>query len=219
MPLANTSCRVDYDGNDVATDFATTFAFLEPAHLVVELSEDDGATWVTKTLDDDYDVAGDGDPEPGGTVTMHTAPATGETLRIERRTPITQQSDLQTSGSLPVKTLIAAFDKLTMICQELARDLADALAGVVGSTYAAIRVTDTFTVLNPLESTFPRVVAVGAAPVTAQIGRIQNNTDPTEVLDQPPSLAWSPSGNSISVKRINGLTVGDSYTVTFEVRT
>lgn len=218
MTVENTAVSVTYDGDGSGTYYPTTFKFLADAHLVVETSANGGTTWVTKTLGADYSVLGAGAAEPGGAVIMTVAVASGSKLRIKRRTPRTQLNSFRTTGPLPVATIEASFDKLTMIAQEDAAFIAALEAGTTGSTYTATRVTDTFTVLDPLELTFPRTVAAGVAPVTVIIGRIENLDQPGEVLDQPPSLAWSPSGTNFVVHRVNGLTPGDAYRIKYEVR-
>lgn len=218
MTVENTQSEVSYVTDGVLVAFPTTYKFLNNGDLLVQLSTDGGVTWITQVLGGDYDVAGAGADEPGGTVTFLVAPAAG-TLQIIRNTPITQELALQTSGPLPAKSLTLELDKLTLIAQEARRDIAALQAGSVGSTYTVVRVTDTFTVNDPLESNFPRSVAVGAAPKGAVIGRIENLGTPTEVLDQPPSLQWNASGNNLSVTRIDGLTVGQQYRITYEVFT
>lgn len=231
MSIENTSCRVSYSGNDVTTDFATTFAFLAAAHLVVKTSTDGGTTWTTLTLDADYSVSGAGDPEPGGTVTMGAAPASGTTLRIERHTPITQEAVLQTSGPLPSKTIIQAFDKLTMIAQEARRDIDDLTAG--GALPVAMEgqlISKLFSTQERIEDSYPLDVACSGTPTGVQIFRIEDLTNPDGV--EPDTVEgdeiqkdfgtpdWgAPTNGGFTIGFIPGLEPLHDYRVTFLVLT
>lgn len=217
MTVEITTSKVTYDGDDLVVEFPVNFTFLEDDDLTVQLTDADDAitTWVR---DVDYTLDGAG-VDGGGTLTATVAPATGETLTITRNTDLTQERTFAAQGSFPAASHEAALDKLTLLIQELYRRIVALEAGAVTSTYTAARVTDTFTVAEPAEDTWPRTVAAGAAPATVVIGRIENLTTPAEILDTPPSLQWAPSGTDISVKRIDGLTPGQEYRITFEVRT
>lgn len=69
------------------------------------------------TLGVDYTVSGIN--TASGTVTLTDALAVGETLRIERATPLTQELDLSSAGAFNPDAVETALDKLTRIDQDL----------------------------------------------------------------------------------------------------
>lgn len=117
MTLSSTVSRVSYAGNGVTTAFSFPYYFLSTSDLVVILTASDG-TQTTKTLTTHYTVTGAG-VQAGGTVTMITAPASGETLVIYRDPAQTQDLDLVENDPMPAEELEKRLDKLTMEVQRL----------------------------------------------------------------------------------------------------
>lgn len=68
----------------------------------------------------------------GGNVVFITAPAKGEKLVILRNVPITQETDLQNNTAFYPEVLENAYDKLTMVCQQLAEKLSRAVIAPPG---------------------------------------------------------------------------------------
>lgn len=218
--------QVSYIGDGNVLVFSSVFPFLANSDVKVEKKLSGGSSFSTLTEGIDYTLVGAGqfDATTGaraaGSVTMEEAPAAGDTLRITRNTPVLQPTHLRSQGQFLPQSHETSFDRATMWGEDLERRLASVEAGTTGSTYTATRITTTFTVQNPYEDTFPIAVDAGVVPATVMIGRIQNLSTPAEVLDQPPSIQWVPGGgNVITIRRIDGLTVGQQYTITLEVRT
>lgn len=117
MTVSSSTSRVAYNGNGSTTAFAVPFYFLANSHVEVILQDSDGIETV-QTLTTHYTVTGAG-VESGGTVTMLTAPATGERLIIQRTAPATQTSDFPPNDRLPSATVEDALDKLTMLVQQV----------------------------------------------------------------------------------------------------
>lgn len=117
MALSTTTNRVQYSGNGVTTVFAFAYYFLEQGDLTVILTSSAGVE-TTKTITTHYTVSGAG-VAAGGSVTMLTAPASGETLTIIRDPDITQELDLVENDALPAESVEESLDKLTMIGQRL----------------------------------------------------------------------------------------------------
>jgi len=115
MTVSTTENRKSYAGNGATTAFSFPYYFSANADLVVVLTTTVGAL-VTKTLTTDYTVTGAGVAN-GGTVTMLTAPATGESLVIYRDPQLTQEADFEDGDALPAATIEGAFDKLTTMVQ------------------------------------------------------------------------------------------------------
>lgn len=118
-----------YSGNGSTKTFTVDGYFLAEAdgaaHLKVVLRSATGSETVL-VQGADYSVTGAGN-ENGGSVTLTTAPATGETLVILRNVPETQQTDYPTNGPLPAVAQEQALDKLTMMVQQRSGDTGKAI--------------------------------------------------------------------------------------------
>lgn len=116
MSFSSTVSKVTYSGNGTTTAFSFPYLFIQNSHLTVVLV-DAANTETTQVLDTDYTVTGAG-VGAGGTVTMTTAPATGETLVIYRDVPYTQLTDYTTSDPFPAETHEQALDIGVMLAQQ-----------------------------------------------------------------------------------------------------
>jgi hypothetical protein len=116
MTVASVAVPKYYNGDGTTTGFSFPYLTLENAHAIVVLI-DSNDTPTTQVLDTDYTVTGAGD-EAGITVTMTTAPASGEQLVIWRDTPLTQGTDYVTGDAFPAETHEAALDKVVLMIQE-----------------------------------------------------------------------------------------------------
>lgn len=107
----------DYTGNGVTTSFPYTFRIFHKSDLVVQvvdLSEN-----ITElTLDTDYTVTGAGGYS-GGNVILMTALTSGYQISISRELPVTQETDLRNQGKFFAEVHEDAFDKLTMLIQQV----------------------------------------------------------------------------------------------------
>ncbi len=127
MTITNPTARVSYDGDGSTTAFAVPFRFLEDGHLsVVLLAADGSASVLSDQAVPPYALTG-ADQDAGGTLTLNTAPAAGETLLISRATPVSQEVKYVEGARFPAATHERALDKLTMQQQEVAQGLADAV--------------------------------------------------------------------------------------------
>jgi len=220
--LTESSSR-SFNGNDVATAFATGFRFLDNAHLTVRRT----TAGVTSTLVEGvgYSVTGAGDVD-GGTVTLLLgALATGATLDIERNTPILQEVALRSQGTFLPAVHEEMFDRLTLIAQENRRRIAalEALGGLtdISSADFTFASKDFTTDASDIEDGFPFNIAVvgGENATDAWCTRLQNRDDELEVFDVPPSIQWAPgAGDNVSIKRISGLKPGTNYRIRIGVK-
>jgi hypothetical protein len=145
MSLALNDRRVDFAGNDVTTSFSYDFKIYAQDYLQVIVSNDTTEEETTLVITTDYTVAGVGGVS-GGTVTLVDANQawldagtgglkTGYTLTIVGVTPLTQTTDIRNQGPYYPSLHEDAFDKLTMLVQELSAKIRRAplfafLAGV-----------------------------------------------------------------------------------------
>ena len=117
MTISTTTNRASFAGNGSTTAFATGYKFFADGDLTVILVVDSTGVETTKTITTHYTVAGAG-AASGGTVTMVTAPASGETLVIVREQAYTQGTDLVENDPFPSQTVEDQLDKITIMAQQ-----------------------------------------------------------------------------------------------------
>lgn len=135
MTVSNTESRKTYAGNDVTQTFGTSpvdFFATSDLDVYVVVTATGAETLLVENTD--YAItAGAGDPTPltpdyrtyGGTVDLSAGgdpygpPATGTTLVIVRNLPLIQEVDLVNNDINDAEVTEAAFDKLTMVAQQL----------------------------------------------------------------------------------------------------
>ena len=89
MTVSSDTNSVTYSGNGSTTVFPYSFKIFANSDLVVSLRNDTTGVSTTQTLTTDYTVSGAG-TDSGGNVTFVTAPASGNTVKIERNLAFTQ---------------------------------------------------------------------------------------------------------------------------------
>ena len=118
MTVSTTTNKKSYTGNGSTTVFAYDFRILSNSDLQVYVDE------TLKTLDTHYTVSGAGDAS-GGSVTFtggNTPPDTKKVVII-RNMPQTQATDYVANDPFPAETHEEALDKLTMIAQDVQKDV------------------------------------------------------------------------------------------------
>lgn len=106
-----------YLGNGVTTTFAYSFPVLQNADLKVSLISSSGVETI-KSFGSDYSLTGIGG-DTGGNVVFTTAPASGYSVIIWRDMDITQPVDFKNQGEFSVRTHEQAFDRATMLIQQV----------------------------------------------------------------------------------------------------
>lgn len=107
----------DYIGNGVTTSFPYTFRIFKKSDLVVQVV-DLNENITELILDTDYTVTGAGG-YTGGNVILATALSSGYQISISRELPVTQEIDLRNQGKFFAEVHEDAFDKLTMLIQQV----------------------------------------------------------------------------------------------------
>ncbi|MBK2669219.1 glycosyl hydrolase family 28-related protein [Citrobacter portucalensis] len=107
----------DYTGNGVTTSFPYTFRIFKKSDLVVQVV-DQSENITELTLDTDYTVTGAGG-YTGGNVVLSSPLANGYQISISRELPVTQETDLRNQGKFFAEVHEDAFDKLTMLIQQV----------------------------------------------------------------------------------------------------
>jgi hypothetical protein len=145
MTVNSTYAPVKYSGNDVSVSFAFPYELQQKDNLVVYIIDAAGDI-IDLELDTDYEVTlvGTAPTYTSATVntTLYGAPATGETLVIEREIDYTQESDYVTSDPTPAATVEGDYDKRAMIEQQLRDATRRSLKLPASSNYRDIAVDD-----------------------------------------------------------------------------
>ena len=107
----------DYTGNGVTTSFPYTFRIFKKSDLVVQVV-DLNENITELILDTDYTVTGAGG-YTGGNIVLSSPLANGYQISISRELPVTQETDLRNQGKFFAEVHEDAFDKLTMLIQQV----------------------------------------------------------------------------------------------------
>ena len=107
----------EYTGNGITTTFPYTFRIFQKSDLVVQVVDLDGNISIL-VLDTDYTVTGAGG-YTGGNVILSTPLSSGYQISISRELPVTQETDLRNQGKFFAEVHEDAFDKLTMLIQQV----------------------------------------------------------------------------------------------------
>lgn len=102
--------QVQFGGDGSTTSFTVNFPYTELSQVKVFLDSTEQTRTTHFTLTD---------PGATGTVTFLSAPASGKLVTIKRETDYLQAIDYVNNDALDAETLEKAFDKLTMMCQQL----------------------------------------------------------------------------------------------------
>ena len=123
MTISTTTIKNSYSGNGSTSVFNYTFKITDEDHIQVIIRSAAG-TETTKTKTSHYNVSGVGNSGGGQiTFTSGNIPANTETIILSRSTPQTQGLDLIENDPMPAENLETAFDKVTLIAQELQEQL------------------------------------------------------------------------------------------------
>lgn len=132
MTVSTAAVVTTHACNGVTVAFGTGFPFLASTELRVTRITIAGGLRTLLILGVDYSVTGAGD-DAGGTVTTTVALAALYQLEIQRATVILQPANFINNDGDDAETKEDAFDRLTMIAQELAAQLAAVVAGGPGA--------------------------------------------------------------------------------------
>jgi hypothetical protein len=117
MTLTTETARMDYVGTGSTGPFSYSFRIFDALDLEVTTRSSAGVE-TTLVYPTDYTVTGVRN-RAGGTITLTTALAVGETLTIRRVMAFTQPTDLRNLGAFLPEVLEDQFDRVVMITQQL----------------------------------------------------------------------------------------------------
>lgn len=125
MTVSTTENSVSYSGDDSTTSFAFTFACLAANEIRAFADNVELVAGVVVNLNADQSA------NPGGSVDITPAPASGVVIDIIRDTAITQETDYNAYDPFPAETHEMALDRLTLICQDQKSLIVDQQALIV----------------------------------------------------------------------------------------
>lgn len=118
MTITEIALKVRESGDGVETDFDYGFQTYANTDILVYKIVTATGVKTLQTLGVDYTVALE-DDGPGGTVTYTVAPTALQESYIVCNLPSTQSSSYTTNGKFTADSVETAFDKLTMLIQQL----------------------------------------------------------------------------------------------------
>ena len=135
MTISSSTATASYTGNGTTQIFTVPFYFLVDTD--VKVSKKVAATGAISvlTLNSDYTLSGAGN-QAGGSATLVTAPASGDTVFIERNVDAVQETAYPDNGIFPAASHEKALDRLTMLVQQVLSKLTFGLfRNPLASTY------------------------------------------------------------------------------------
>lgn len=172
MTVAATTRKAGpYTGNAVTTAFPFNFKVFAGSEVVVTQTDLSGNE-TTKTLTTDYTVAlnADQDANPGGTVNMLAAPATGFLITITSNVSLSQSVTLTNGGGFYPKVISDALDRVTILVQQLSEKLGRTLTVSVSSNANAnlpVPVANNFLGWNSAANAIVNYAGVASAAVSS----------------------------------------------------
>lgn len=134
MTVNTATASASYDGNGTTQIFTVPFYFLVDGDVKISKRAVDGTVSVL-VLNSDYTLTGAGNTA-GGSATLVVAPATGETIFIERNVSAVQTTAYPDNGPFPAASHEKALDRLTMLVQQLqTKDGYSLTRDPLGNTY------------------------------------------------------------------------------------
>ena len=128
MTVASQVNKVTYLGNGTVRTWPFSFKVLSPEHLKIFVTDADGnEAQLTSGYAVDMETCSVSYPAD-----IELPPlASGEKITLRRELPLTQETDLENQGEMNAEELEAAYDRRTMICQQLDEKTRRAILGPV----------------------------------------------------------------------------------------
>lgn len=182
MTVQTNTSTASFAGNGTTTAFPIGFKFNSAADLALMLIDDSTGSALPLVLNSHYVVTGAGD-DAGGLVTLITAPADGQTLKVRREVDVLQQTDLRNQGKFFAEVHEDAFDLLTMIAQQHAEGINSAIR-VAESDSPPSRLPPAVIRANQVMAFDSNGDPVAVIPVSGSVGEfainLLNSVDPAK---------------------------------------
>lgn len=131
MTISSTSNKAQFSGSGTTGPFPFTFKVFDSGDLDIIKTVAGIDTTLTITTHYTVSLNADQNNNPGGSVTLVSSLAVGETLTILRTVDATQETDIANGGGFYPEVIENALDRVTMLCQQNSEKIARAVvAGV-----------------------------------------------------------------------------------------
>ena len=130
MTVASTRNKVTYSGNGSTRSWPFSFNVPDASYMHVIITNSDGGE---TTLSSGYSVDLDASTVTYPVDDLQDPLAEGNKITLMREVPITQDMDLMNQGNYDAESLERAYDKLTMIAQQLKENIDRAITVSVSS--------------------------------------------------------------------------------------
>ena len=202
MTVSTTTSSLTYQCDGMTTAFAIPYPFLVNSHITAIKTDNTTGIQTTLVQDVDYTLVGAG-VSTGGTLTTLSVLASNFKLQIKRVVPVTQLIDYIANDPFPAETHEKGLDQLTMICQQLAQAIADALS-LINGTYIDTTVDPTL------------VLQLGPTRYLIPIKTIANTVQTVnKTYEGSLSLCTNAAPVAVTVRAITGDTAQDFTTGCF----
>lgn len=135
ISITENDARISAVASGGQTAFSFDFPILDEDHILVQRKTSATAAPTTLTLTTDYTVSGVG-VAAGGTVTLVSGATAGHIIVLSRDVPVERTTDFSQAGDFKAATVNQELDLLTMMIQEVKRDLERSFRLSVTSTFA-----------------------------------------------------------------------------------
>jgi len=140
MTISSTSNKAQFSGSGTTGPFPFSFKVFDSGDLTVVKTVSGTDTTLTITTHYTVSLNADQNTNPGGSVTLLSALAVGQTLTVLREVDASQETDITNGGGFYPEVIENALDKLTMLSQQNAEKISRALvAGVTEDPQAFIQ--------------------------------------------------------------------------------
>ena len=214
MTISSTINRTSTAGDGSATVFSFPYLFFADDDLTVILVVDSTGVETIKEITTHYTISGKGNTA-GGSVTMGSAPASGETLVIIRKEQFTQGLDLVENDPFPSDLVEQQLDSLTMLAQQMNTEISRSVKLSDGDTTGA-----NTTLSAPVANAFIQWDGTGLALTTSSTSAGQYLGGNGTALLPFYSFASDPNSGFYRIGADNvGLTLGGTKKVDFGAAT
>jgi len=197
MTIATSQRSQSYVGTGLVSSYAIPFKFFDNDTISVTIDN------VLQTQGSAYIITGDGPPITG-VVELTDPLGSNAVLLVKRTIPYTQLTDLQGQGNFQPETYENALDTIVMMMNQLAEDVASALAIVTAiedyrMIYTPTFMQETEILLNASTPT--------SIPTTPLVGRVS-----AEIQNNGPNDIWV---GPLSNQRMRKIIPKESWTVDY----
>lgn len=210
MTISSTHSAVITAANGTDVEFSFDFKLVSASDMAVYLGDEYvEPTEYTVTIDEE---------EEGGYVTFNTAPLAGELVKLKRLMTFDQGTEYPVAGPFPAQAHEAALDKLTMICQQLQREIEEGSFEDIGLVSLTAVLSSAQAAQAAAEEAAAVAEAIASDTITTVIGET-GEIDVDDSVDNTVTLSLSDTYKNAVNAAIVGKNLLDNARGTINQRT